>query len=128
MANNNKTRYIFLILVSCFLISGCVSLKEIDSQIGKVIEYTEPEGVVTKDKQDGSSEVIELVDPQSLSKEAKEKIDVWLNDNGYNRYGDPVDTFYTGGTPLFDEASGEAIERFEYIIKKHPDIMDKINK
>ena len=61
-----------------------------------------------------------------LTPEMREKIDLWLGANGYNRYGDPEDTYYTGGTPLFNEMTGEAIDRYEYILEKHPDILSKI--
>ena len=31
-----------------------------------------------------------------------------------NRFGDPVDTVYAGGTPLFDERTGKSITQKEY--------------
>jgi len=66
------------------------------------------------------------VDVSVLTDTEKEKIDIWLEKNGYNRYGDPGGIVYTGGTPLFNEATGESIDRFEYILKKHPNILDTI--
>lgn len=48
-------------------------------------------------------------------------IDKWLADNNLNEYGDTIGTVYAGGSPLFDEASGEKIGRFEYIFRKYPD-------
>lgn len=48
-------------------------------------------------------------------------IDKWIAKNNLNEYGDPSDTFYIGGTPLFDEATGRTKDRYEYIIAKHPD-------
>ncbi len=61
-----------------------------------------------------------------LTRDMKDRIDVWLEVNGYNRYGDQKDTYYTGGTPLFDESTGESIDRYDYILEKHPDILSKI--
>lgn len=50
-------------------------------------------------------------------------IDLWLaaRRDTINEYGDPVGTMYTGGTPLFDETTGQPIDRYEYIMRKHPD-------
>jgi hypothetical protein len=48
-------------------------------------------------------------------------IDNWLKENNLNFYGDPFDTVYTGGTPLFDESTGTSISRFSYLMEKFPD-------
>jgi len=56
-----------------------------------------------------------------ISADEKIEIDVWIRDNNLNQYGDPKGTVYTGGTPLFDETTGKRIDRYEYILKKHPD-------
>jgi hypothetical protein len=48
-------------------------------------------------------------------------IDKWLKENQLNFYGDPLDTVYTGGTPLFDETTGTSISRFNYLMEKFPD-------
>jgi len=37
-----------------------------------------------------------------------------------NEFGDPPDTFYMGGSPLFNEQTFELIERMDYICSKHP--------
>jgi hypothetical protein len=39
-----------------------------------------------------------------------------------NEYGDPKDTMYAGGTPLFNEMTGETVDRYEYILKQHPEL------
>ena len=49
-----------------------------------------------------------------------EKADAWLKANNYNDYGDSEDTMYMGGTPLFDETTGEFTERLDYLKKKFP--------
>ena len=51
----------------------------------------------------------------------KKEIDAWILENNLNQYGDPEDTVYPGGTPLFNEMTGENISKYEYIIKNHPD-------
>lgn len=48
-------------------------------------------------------------------------IDSWLQENNLNQYGDPKDTMYAGGTPLFDERTGERTDRYDYIVKNHPE-------
>jgi hypothetical protein len=39
-----------------------------------------------------------------------------------NSYGDPEGTAYAGGTPLFNEATGQAMTRREYVAKRHPEL------
>lgn len=61
---------------------------------------------------------------KGLSEEQKAAIDEWLANNGLNAYGDSADTMYAGGTPLFDEATGETKDRFEHLFKKFPNLFD----
>ena len=49
-------------------------------------------------------------------------IDAWLAGRGLGEYGDPPGTMYMGGTPLFDEATGERRDRVDYLLEKHPEI------
>jgi len=57
-----------------------------------------------------------------ISDELKQRIDQYLKDNKLNQYGDPEGTMYIGGTPLFNEGSGESTDRYEHVLKKHPQI------
>lgn len=50
------------------------------------------------------------------------RIDRWIQEKGLNPYGDPKDTVYVGGTPLFDERTGRARDRYEYILERHPEL------
>jgi len=59
--------------------------------------------------------------PSGISLGEKELIDAWIIENDLNQYGDPKDTVYMGGTPLFDERTGKTIDRYEYILRNHPD-------
>ncbi len=52
----------------------------------------------------------------------KSCIDRELEKRGLNQFGDPPDTMYAGGTPLFDEATGKRTDRDEYVRAHHPDI------
>jgi hypothetical protein len=47
-------------------------------------------------------------------------VDAWLLTRSLNQYGDPPGTMYPGGSPLFDEKTGKATDRTEYLYKKHP--------
>ena len=51
-------------------------------------------------------------------------VDTWLLAHDLNEYGDPPDTMYTGGTPLFDERTGERKGRVEHVMTKHPSLRD----
>lgn len=62
----------------------------------------------------------ESITTPSLLQDEKQKIDAWIRQNNLNTYGDPKDTMYAGGTPLFDEATGQTTDRYEYILKRHP--------
>jgi len=56
-----------------------------------------------------------------ISYEEEELIEAWIIANDLNQYGDPKDTVYMGGTPLFDERTGQSIDKYEYILRNHPD-------
>ncbi len=127
---------IFLFIV--FFTSGCdkgaviQEIDTIDKKIGEVIEEFEKideKNDLKKNEEDKKDEENadnmdgKEVDSSQLTIKDKEKIDKWLEDNNLNRYGDKKDTFYSGGTPLFNEKTGESIDRYEYILKKHPNIL-----
>lgn len=57
----------------------------------------------------------------AVPEKEKGKIDRWILKNNLNPYGDPYTSVYTGGTPLFNETTGEKMDRYEYIIGQHPD-------
>ena len=58
-----------------------------------------------------------------IDEELKVYIDRWIEENNLNQYGDSKDTMYTGGTPLFDETTGKTIDRYRYIIERHPELL-----
>ncbi len=57
----------------------------------------------------------------TVSDSEKQQIDTWIKNNNLNQYGDSKDTMYTGGTPLFNETTGQTIDRYDYIVEKHQD-------
>ena len=103
--------------------AGCAKLEWLDKKAGEVFFNASSSDWAFEDKKKNENKPIGFKD---LSKEHKEKIDKWLGENDLNRYGDAIGIFYTGGTPLFNEATGESKERFEYILEKIPDILEKI--
>jgi len=56
-----------------------------------------------------------------VSEEEKSQIEAWIKENDLNEYGDPKNTWYVGGTPLYDGRTGHYISKYEYIFRKHPD-------
>jgi len=59
--------------------------------------------------------------PSPISEIEKQEIQEWIEENDLNKYGDPKNTLYPGGTPLFNEGTGETIDLYEYILRNHPD-------
>ncbi len=62
----------------------------------------------------------------TLTNADKSKIDRWISDNNLNTYGDSKFTFYAGGSPVFNEATGNEIDRYEYILVNHLDLIDQL--
>jgi len=112
---------LFFILFLC----GCSfkdKIKWLDDKIGEGFEDFKD-----IDDSDNCREVTEeKLDFNNLTKEQKEKIDQWLEEKGLNRYGDTEGTFYSGGTPLFNEGTEEKLDRYEYIFKNHPELSGEI--
>ncbi len=104
----------------CAGLSGCASLRELDSRVGRFVS-----GEILGEKQDTGVEetVPETIASTTIGRHEQEAIDFWLKQNGYNRYGDRADTFYASGTPLGNPPR----ERYDYILERHPDILSKIN-
>ncbi len=59
----------------------------------------------------------------ALSEAQRAYVDQYLTSHGLNQYGDPAGTMYTGGTPLFDETTGTRTDRYVYILRKNPGIL-----
>jgi len=138
-----KQTVIVVILFSTFLFSGCLSIKKLDE---KVLEQNEKYsdkmqaefGDEVKVKQDEikdkakdaafnvAEKTIKFI-ATTLTTAVKQEIDEWLQKNGLNEYGDPEGTSYIGGTPLFDETSGETKDKYEYILEKNPQLIEDLN-
>ena len=118
---------IIIILILVILLGGCSlsdKLKQLDDNIGDLLNKMGNKDVVDDKDKDTEEKDKEL--DGNLSSSEKSKIEKWLEENNLNKYGDSEGTYYTGGTPLFDESTGERVDRYDYIFKKIPDILEKI--
>ncbi|OJH38950.1 hypothetical protein [Cystobacter ferrugineus] len=50
-------------------------------------------------------------------------VDRWLQEHQLDRYGHPQGTMFAGGSPLFNEATGETKDRLEYVFARQPDAL-----
>ncbi|HYO52536.1 hypothetical protein [Archangium sp.] len=48
-------------------------------------------------------------------------VDRWLQERKLDTYGHPEGTMYAGGSPLFNEATGESRDRLEYVFSRQPE-------
>ncbi len=60
----------------------------------------------------------------TIDDRTRQRIDRWVREQGRNEFGDPPGTAYVGGTPLFNEMTGRRQDRYEYILKRHPELRD----
>jgi hypothetical protein len=54
---------------------------------------------------------------------ADECMDRWLAQQKLDAFGAPLGTAYAGGTPTFDETTGVAHSRWEYLAAKFPGLV-----
>jgi hypothetical protein len=48
-------------------------------------------------------------------------LDKWLQDKKMDRYGHAEGTMYAGGSPLFNEMTGESKDRLDYVYQRQPE-------
>lgn len=137
-----KIFFIFLFL-GIFSLTGCFSIQKIDQKVleknQQLSEKVQQElGDDIKQKQEDlkdkaketagemAEKTISFI-AKSLTDSVKSEIDQWLEKKGLNQYGDPADTVYAGGSPLFDETTGESKDKYEYILEKNPEIVEELN-
>lgn len=116
-----------------FIFSGCsLSLKNFGSNLGKKYQEEiaqEQNSAINfweNNKAEKEKAQVEEFIKKGLLKETKNAIDQWIKDNNLNNYGDPKNIMYAGGTPLFDEATGEITDRYAYILRNHPELIKKL--
>ncbi|OQA38791.1 MAG: hypothetical protein BWY51_00745 [Parcubacteria group bacterium ADurb.Bin316] len=123
-------KFSVVLLMGAFLLSGCSmseKLRWLDDQAGRLFDDAQS-GEQKIFIATSSQEWIDLVKNKavSLTIDQKDYIDKFLAENNLNRFGDATSTVYASGTPLFDKVTGESVDRFEYILKNHPEILEKI--
>jgi hypothetical protein len=52
----------------------------------------------------------------------KRRIDQWIKDNKRNEFGDKPGTVYMGGSPLFNEMTGQTRDLYDYVLEKNPEL------
>ena len=62
----------------------------------------------------------------TIDPETRARIDRWIQEKRRNPFGDPPDTMYAGGTPLFDERTGRVRDKYEYILERHPELRRRV--
>jgi hypothetical protein len=60
--------------------------------------------------------------PAQLPEAGPSCVDIWLAERHLNEFGDPVGTMYPGGTPLFDEKTGNTRNRFAVLLARHAEL------
>ncbi len=113
----------FLLSTAVLFLPGC-SLEKIGQDTYEKLEYINQRLGGNDDKATSTESVSQASD---LSLEQRQKIDGWLEENNLNRYGDSQGVIYPGGTPLYNKETGESINRFDYILERYPDILERIN-
>ena len=128
-------RTILLIIIASAFLTGCFNLEDLDKAVvDKNKELSEKaHNKVGEKVEEGKQQLKDYTKQQiqtiatDLSNEAKSSIESWLVENALNQYGDSIDSVYTGGTPLFDEATGKSRDRFEYILENNPELIEKLD-
>jgi len=135
ITNFKKAGFFVFLLFLVLIISGCSigeTLKNIDQKIGETFndfQKNEKNSIIDlmEEKKEGEEKEEEKVE-NKITREQKEKIDKWLEGRGLNRYGDDKSAMYPGGTPLFDEKTEKAIDRFDYLLNKFPKLLEIIEE
>jgi hypothetical protein len=127
-----KAAALVFLPLAVFLLSGCQrtnltdGLKMADEKVGEIFnnfQSAQQEAAINIfDKKTAESKASST----ALTDEQKKQIDNWLDEKGLNRYGEAKNAIYTGGTPLFNEKTGKAIDRYDYIIKNHPNLLEEL--
>lgn len=120
-----------LLFLCIFVFSGCSS-----NELGKVVEDKMQEkfkesqdntiNIWENQKTERNKKTAEDIIKSGITDEMKYKIDKWIEARDVNKYGDQKSLMYAGGTPLFNESTGEIMDRYEYILKNHPELVNEL--
>jgi hypothetical protein len=126
-----KAAALVFLPLAVFLLAGCEKsdwsqgLKIADQKVGEVFNnFQTAQKDATINMFDKKSS--EKASTTALTDDQKKMIDNWIDEKDLNRYGEAKNAIYTGGTPLFDEKTGKAIDRYDYIIANHPNLLEDL--
>lgn len=75
---------------------------------------------LTADKTSGGGSTAATLSPSE--RQAQENcLDKWLKEKKMDPYGHPEGTMYAGGSPLFNERTGESRDRLDYVYERQPE-------
>jgi hypothetical protein len=74
-------------------------------------------GTATPSGTSGGTAAVPLAEDARAAQESC--LDRWLSMRKMDKYGHPEGTMYAGGSPLFNEQTGEMTDRLEYVYKRH---------
>ena len=83
-----------------------------------------PQGTATQEPTQGrlpGKDNAAMPEPSGLE-DASPCVDAELQKRGLDKYGNDPGTMYPGGTPLFDEATGQRKDRTAYVYAHRPEI------
>jgi hypothetical protein len=80
---------------------------------------SEPGTTVGNSKPSGEGTTVALSETERAAQE--NCLDTWLKSKKLDQYGHDEGTMYAGGSPLFNEATGESTDRLEYVYKRKPE-------
>ena len=123
-----------VLFLSLFILSGC-SAEEIKQETWNKLEWLNQKAGeqvggsdTPKDPASSRGEEEGKLRAEDLTEKQKKKIDKWLEEQGLNRYGDSQGVIYPNGTPLYNKDKDKKIKRFNYILNRYPDILERIKK
>ncbi len=121
----NLTARGIVISLCIFALTGC---KSVENKLQEKFQETQNEtiNIWENQKAEQKKKTADEIIKAGIAEEIKSKIDKWIEKNGLNMYGDKKDIMYAGGTPLFNEATGEITDRYEYILRNHPELIGEL--
>ncbi|MFH1030673.1 MAG: hypothetical protein V1770_05445 [bacterium] len=123
-----KSIFFFAMFFIIFAFSGCGVKVNLENKLEESFKKSQDDAInvwennIAQQQAHKTEEYIK----KGISEEAKKKIDDWIVSGNYNQYGDPKNLMYTGGTPLFNEMTGELTDRYEYILRNHPELVGEL--
>jgi len=116
-------RHALALLAVAFLVAGCPKKTGENNDAGPVDnpsyrdagQQTPPPA-----PEDAGTQAQGITPPSDATTAAESCVDRWLAANKMDRYGHPEGTMYAGGSPLFNEATGESKDRLEYVFGRNP--------